>query len=270
MGRRTTVIERQVTERLEEEKLNNQGCLMKIIKYNEATDIVVQFQDEYRAEVHTQYTNFKRGNVKNPYFPSVYGVGITGNKYQTWITGTNEHTKEYDAWQNMLARCFDKKIKEKYPTYKDAACCEEWLYYDNFYEWLHKQPNFNNWHNNDGWHLDKDILIKGNKIYSPDTCVLVPYNVNKLFVKHELHRGNLPIGVTKCNNRDGFIARCMNPITNKRDYIGYYSTPLKSFIAYKSYKENLIKEIARLEFNNGNITERCYCAMMNYEVEITD
>ena len=270
MGRRIKLIERQVEERLGEEKLNYQGCLMKIAVYSEATDIIVEFQDGYKARVHTQYTNFKRGNVKNPYYPSVYGVGITGNKYPTWIIGTDKHTKEYDAWQNMLARCFDEKIKEKYPTYKNATCCEEWLLYENFYEWLHAQENFDKWYENDKWHVDKDILVKENKVYSYDTCVLVPYNVNKLFVKHELHRGDLPIGVTKCNNRDGFIARCMNPITNKRDYIGYYDTPQKAFFAYKSYKENSIKEVAQLEFHKENITEDCYNAMMNYVVEITD
>ena len=243
---------------------------MKIVEYNRVDDILVEFQDEYKARVHTQYTNFKRRNVKNPYYPSVYGVGITGDKYSTWIIGEDKHTKEYDAWQNMLARCFDEKIKEKYPTYKNVTCCKEWLLYDNFYEWMHRQLNFDKWYANDKWHVDKDILIKGNKVYSPDTCCLIPQNVNKLFLKHDLFRGGLPIGVTKCSNREGFIARCMNPITNQRDYIGYYGTPERAFFAYKLYKEDLIKQVAQIEFNKENITKSCYDAMMKYEVEITD
>jgi len=268
MGRRTSFVEKQIAERLGEEGVNKQGCKMKIVEYIDAVNIVVEFQDEYRGRVHTQYTNFKRGNVKNPYYPVVCGVGMTGNKYPTWNDG--KHVKEYDAWQNILLRSYDKKVKEKYPTYKDVTCCEDWLLYDNFYEWLHCQENFDKWYNNEGWHIDKDILIKGNKVYSPSTCCLVPYNVNKLFVKHDLHRGVLPIGVVKCNNRDGFIARCMNPITGERDYLGYYGTPKLAFCAYKNHKEKLVKQVAKMEYSKGNITKSCYDAMMGYEVEITD
>ena len=53
--------------------------------------------------------------------------------------------------------------------------------------------------------------------------------------------------------------------------IGYYSTPEKAFyLGYKPYKENIIKQVAQIEYDNGNITEECYQAMMNYEVEIDD
>lgn len=252
------------------EKLNNQGCLMKVVEYNDATDIVVEFQDEYKSQVHTQWSNFKRGNVKNPYYPSVYGVGVTGNKYPTWKCDENEHTKEYQIWVNMLIRCYDNKIKEKYPTYKDVTCCKEWLLFENFYEWLHKQENFDKWYNNEKWHLDKDILEKGNKVYSPETCCLVPENVNKLFLKDDASRGNLPIGITKDKKGYGFIARCMNPITGDRDYLGYRTNIKEAFQLYKLYKEDLIKQVAKIEFDNGNITEPCYNAMINYEVEITD
>lgn len=244
-----------------ETNINHQGCVMKIIKYNKANDIVVEFQDDYKGVVHTQYSNFQRGNVRNPFYPFAYGVGITGDKYSTRI-------KEYQIWINMMARCFDDKLKEKYPTYKYATCCEEWLYYPNFYEWLHSQPNFNKWYNGRRWNLDKDILVKGNKVYSPETTCLVPQNVNTLFVKKDKNRGNLPIGVSKCNN--GFKARCQNPITKQRDDLGDYSIPYYAFLAYKRHKEDLIKQVAQIEYDAGNITEECYDAMMNYEVEITD
>ena len=268
MGRRVRVIERQIAERLGEQRVNKQGCTMKIAEYIDAVNIIVEFQDKYKGKVHTRYNNFKRGNVKNPYYPSVCGVGITGSKYPTWKDG--KHTKEYDAWQNILLRSYDEKVKEKYPTYKNVTCCREWLLYENFYEWLHKQENFDKWYANENWHLDKDILIKKNKVYSPDTCCLVPYNVNKLFIVHELHRGELPVGVTKCSNRDGFVIRCMNPITGKRDYLGYCLSLNESFNIYKSYKENIIKQVAQEEYSKGNITKQCYEAMIGYKVEITD
>lgn len=254
------------TNRFGEERLNNQNCLMKIIEYNKYIDIIVEFQDEYKSKVHTTYGNFIKGNVKNPYYPSVYGVGIVGVKYPTKIN--SKMTKEYMAWNNMLKRCFNEKLKEKCPTYNDITCCKEWLLFENFYEWLYLQPNFSKWTNGDKWSVDKDILIKGNKIYSPETCCLVPHNVNSLFVKCDSARGDCPIGVNKKD--DGFQARCQNPFLNNYEYIGFYDSETKAFNAYKKYKENLIKQIAQEEYDKGNITKHCYDAMMNYEVDIND
>lgn len=255
-------------ERIYEEKMNYQNCIMKIIEYNNYNDIVVEFQDEYNANVHTSYKHFINGDIKNPYYPSVYDVGIVGNKYSNWVDG--KATKEYDAWKQMLRRCFDEKLKEKYPTYKDAICCDEWLLYENFYEWLHLQENFDKWLSGEKWEVDKDILIKGNKIYSPETCCLVPHIVNCLFVKNSALRGDLPIGVYKTIRGFGYQARCMNYLIGERVYLGYYMTANEAFQAYKNYKENIIKQIAQIEYEKNNITKRCYDAMLNYMVEIDD
>lgn len=238
---------------------------MKITQYNRVDDILVEFQDEYKGRVHTQYKSFIRGNVKNPYYPMVLGVGMIGSKYPSKIN--NECTKEYQAWKGVIYRCFDKRTKDRNPAYQDATCCEEWLCFENFYEWLHSQENFEKL-DDDKWTVDKDILIKGNKIYSPQTYCLVPNNVNALFVLKSNYRGDLPIGVKRSGK--SFMARCSNPITGEREYLGSYSTPFYAFQAYKKYKENLIKQIARIEYDRGNITENCYNAMMGYEVEIDD
>lgn len=251
--------------RLGDENVNHQGCLMKIIEYNRVNDIIVEFQDDHRGKVHTQYQSFIRGNVKNPYYPMMLGVGMIGSKYPSKIN--NKPTKEYQAWKGIIYRCFDEKTKGRNITYQDATCCEEWLCFENFYEWLHEQSNFDNW-NDDKWTIDKDILIKGNKTYSPETCCLVPNNVNALFISKNNYRGDLPIGVKR--SYKSFIARCSNPITGSREYLGSYSTPYHAFQSYKKYKEELIKQIAKIEYGKGNITEKCYKAMMDYKVEITD
>lgn len=266
MGVRDKEIEQQKTNRLGEENLNNQGCLMKIVEYNKARDIIVEFQDEYRFKVHTRYEHFISGNVRNPYHPSVLNVGITGNKYPDKING--RITKEYTLWHNMIQRCYDEKYKEKKPTYKDVTCCKEWLLYENFYEWLHEQENFDKWLNND-YAIDKDIIIKNNKMYSPEACCLVPSNVNALFIKRDNCRGNFPVGVAMASN--GFKVGCSNQLSMNLEYLGTYSTPEVAFYTvYKPYKENLIKQIAKNEYSNGNITRKCYDSMMKYEVEITD
>ena len=253
-------------QRLKKEMQNYQGCMMRIHTYNSALDIIVEFNDEHAGKVHTSYNHFLSGSVKNPYFPEVYGVGIVGEKYPVSIN--NNIVKEYKTWRDMLRRCFDSKYKEKYTTYKDVTCCQEWLLYENFYEWLHNQENFEKWYDNKRWCLDKDILIKGNKVYSPETCCLVPENVNTLFVKNDIRRGNLPIGV--CIFEDKFMAQCRNPFTDEYEYLGCYSTPMFAFEKYKHRKENIIKQVAESEYFKGNIIKECYEAMMNYEVEIDD
>lgn len=254
------------TERLFTENWSNEGYLMKIVEYNHCKDIVVEFQDDYKAKVHTSYRWFVLGIVKNPYHPSVYGIGVVGNKYQTFVNG--KQTKEYLAWRRILHRCFDEKFKKERPTYQDVICCDKWLNFEKFYEWLHSQPNFDKWNENNKWAIDKDILIKGNKMYSPETCCLVPHYVNSLFIKCDALRSDLPIGVTK--HGKGFLVSCKNPFTSKHEYFGTHSTKEKAFNKYKEVKENIIKQVAQLEYFKGNITKQCYEAMMNYEVEITD
>lgn len=255
-------------ERLLERRYNYQGCLMEIAEYINANNIIVEFLDEYRAKVHSAYREFKNGGIKNPYYPSVCEVGVTGNKYP--ISINNQDTKEYKLWCNMIRRCCDIKEKQRNRscTYKDVTCCDEWLLFESFYEWLHSQENFDKWLNNENWTIDKDIIVKGNKIYSPETCCLVPNNINILFINRVNHRGDLPIGVVKNNKKFG--ASCMNPFTKERAYIGTYNTIEEAFFAYKEYKENIIKQVAKIEHGKGNITKQCYDAMMNYQVEITD
>lgn len=250
-----------------EENVNNQGSPMRIVEYIDNRNIVVEFQDEYRIRVKTTYGNFKLGSVRNPYAPTVCGVGISGNKYP--IVENGKPAKEYNMWRNIISRCYSDRVKGIQPTYTNVSCCDEWLLFENFYDWLHSQPNFDKWHNGKRWAIDKDILVKRNKVYSPDVCCLIPQNVNCLFLKREAERGEYPIGV-RYREGYGFIASCHNPFTNKKEELGCYPTPEKAFTVYKVYKEDLIKKVAQIEFDKGNITKRCYESMVNYIVEITD
>ena len=245
--------------------VNNDGCPMKVVQYTNYHDIVVEFQDKHKAKVHTQWYNFINGRTKNPYFPSVYGVGIVGNKYPTQI-------KEYGVWRQMLGRCFVEKTKDKSPTYEDVTCCDEWLNYETFYEWIHSQENFEILQESGDWYIDKDIIKKGNRVYCQEYCCIVPRRVNNLFTKRESKRGQYPIGVTKdkrCTN--SYRASCSNvDLPDGRVTIGFYSSPRYAFLAYKSYKEKLIKTVANSEYEDKRIDKRCYDAMINYQIEITD
>lgn len=145
------------------------------------------------------------------------------------------------------------------------------MLYENFYEWLHSQENFEKWLNGKDWAVDKDILIKGNKVYSSATCCLVPRQVNNLFIKRDADRGAYPIGVYFDNKQNIFVAQCSCvEHKNHRIFLGHYYTPEDAFDAYKKCKENIIKRVAKEEYEKRNITQQCYEAMVKYEVEITD
>ena len=167
----------------------------------------------------------------------------------------------------MLKRCYSGEYQKKEPTYKDCTVCKEWLNYSNFKKWYD-----DNYYEIDGERmaLDKDILVKGNKTYSPETCVFVPQNINKLFIKSNKARGKYPIGVYKPNNANKYQVCCniFNNGKSKLKNLGYYNTIDDAFNAYKEFKEANIKQIA--DYYKEKIPNKLYEAMYNYKVEITD
>lgn len=249
-------------KRAGETRINNYGSLMTIDKYVNNTTVFVRFIDTGYVTV-ASYNNFLTGSVKSPYDKSVYGVGYTGlGKYK--VSDENgKQTPAYATWRRMLERAYSSKYHESKPTYKDVSVCEEWHDFQNFAEWYHK-----NYYEIDGQqiHLDKDILVKNSKIYSPDTCIFVPASVNTLFNKRAASRGNLPIGVTYLESMKKYKAACSfgnnNLVTQLCD------NPYEAFDCYKLFKETRIKQVAD-EFRDY-IPEKLYNAMITYIVEITD
>ena len=202
----------------------------KILKYDDKKNVEVQFVTTGYRKV-AEMKEVKTGSIKDLYSPSVYGVGVVGAKYSTRVNGVL--TKEYALWQSMLKRCYSDNSKKKHPTYIDCEVSDNFKSYEYFYEWCHKQVGFGN----DGFELDKDLLIKGNKVYSENTCVFIPAEVNTLLVKRAASRGKHLIGVCWHN-------------------------------AYKEAKESFVKEQANKW--KGKIDDRAYNALMNYQVEIDD
>ena len=264
-------------DRIGETNISNEGCVVKIMEYNNCDDIIVEFQDEHKYRVHTQYSNFKKGKCKNPYFASVFGHGYLGvdkegnvPKISELKDGKWHNIWEYNKWQHMLKRCFDNKYKEKHPTYKDTACCERWLCFANFLEDFEILKQEYSWNENEKLNLDKDILHKGNKIYGLENCVLVPDWINLLFIKNDAVRGDCPIGVTYHKIAKKYKAQCN--INGKFIGLGYYNTIEEAFNAYKQAKEQEIKRIANDCVLKGYITQesRLYNAMINYQIKIDD
>lgn len=249
-------------DRTGEINYNKYGSKMIIIKYRNANDIDVLFEEYGYIVEHTIFHNFKIGNIRCPYELSVYGVGYLGEgNYKT--SENKKHTRSYNVWIDMIRRCYNPKCYEKYPTYKECFVCDEWHNYQNFAKWY--EENYYEI-NNQRMHLDKDILHKGNKLYSKENCIFVPENINNLFVKCNSTRGDLPIGVTYDKRNEKYSARY--DVNGKKIYLGLYNTPQEAFQAYKKFKENYIKQVA--DEYKEYIPQKLYEAMYNYEVEIGD
>lgn len=186
----------------------------------------------------------------------IFGIGIDDS------TASSNQTAHY-KWFRMLERCYSERYLAKKPTYRGCCVCDEWLTFSNFEKWFSDPDNGYC----ERYHLDKDILVKGNKIYSPNTCCFVPQEINSLFIKDNSKRGNLPIGVTngyKCS----FVAQ-----VNFRgviQYLGKYDTKEQAFNAYKKEKEVIVKILGDEYYKRGLITEKVYKALLNYKVEIND
>lgn len=253
-------------DRTGEKGINNFGSEMIITRCMGAKDIDVYFPEYDWIGKHVEYSNFKKGNIKCPYEPSVYGIGCIGvGNYK--VSENGKSTKIYSTWNSMLKRCYDEKYQEKYPTYIDCEVCEEWLNFQDFGKWYDE-----NYYEVEGqrMNLDKDILFKHNKVYSSETCIFVPQTINKLFVKSDKTRGDSVIGTSLKNGKYQAGCSLINPETGKSkyEYLGICDTQEKAFEVYKYYKERNIKEVA--DYYKELIPVKLYNALYAYVVEIND
>jgi hypothetical protein len=195
----------------------------------------------------------------------ILGLGENDGKYLSARGG--KPTNEYDAWHSMLLRCTEK-FWIKNPAYVGTTCSESFKSYTFFYEWCNKQTHFlKRDSKGNKYQLDKDILIKGNKVYSEDTCVFVPKRVNTILNKSKTIRGDCPIGVFKNKLGGRFIALCSDG-NGGQTYLGTYATMKEAFQTYKTFKEALIKQVAN-EYKE-QLDSRVYAVLMCYQVNIED
>lgn len=169
----------------------------------------------------------------------------------------------YETWYNILDRCYSPFMLAKHPTYKGCTVCEAWMNFQVFAKWYYANKKY------DGWQIDKDILCKGNRTYSPDTCGFIPEAINKMIIYKKKANG-LPVGVfrkPRYNKRGelthyDLFSSCKNG--NKQVHLGYFDTPEEAHAAYKTYKEQLMRNMA--EKYKGQLDERMYNAIKNYQV----
>ena len=163
---------------------NNDGKF-RIINYKNAKAVSVEFIGTGYSTL-TQSVHIREGRVKDRLVPSVCGVGFLG-KGSNKPSKNGKTTKKYEVWSHMLKRCYCEKTQKKQPTYIGCAVDVSWHDFQVFSEWFD-----NNYI--DGYHLDKDAKIKGNKIYSPEACVFISQTENNREAHSKLYRLKSPEG----------------------------------------------------------------------------
>lgn len=232
----------------------NQGYSVIVIEIKNLKNITVQFIDKHSYITTVQQGSLKSGGIRNPYFKSVRGVGFLGvGDFKTHIN--RKATREYAAWIGMFNRCYSKSSDN--PTYKGCSVASEWHNFQDFAEWYTNHRFYGL-----GYHLDKDLLVRGNKVYSSEFCDLVPVEVNSLTLDRRSDRGDYPIGVSFVGNRGVFTSKLR--INGKTKNLGDYATASEAHSAYVVEKEANVKRMASVY--KERISERVFNALIDWKV----
>lgn len=185
---------------------------------------------------------------------TMFGVAFNDYNGRIWDNDSKKMIPSYTAWRSMLTRCYDNKYHKKYPSYVGCFVCEDWLYFSRFKTWYDNNSI-------QGWHIDKDILFKGNKVYSPTTCCFVPPEINTALTNCASKRGKSLIGVYEYE-KGKFVS------TYHKKYLGTSDDEKELFFKYKLHKEQDLHYLA--EKYKGQIKDNVYHALINYRIEEGD
>lgn len=178
------------------------------------------------------------------------------------IDGATHFTVSGQKWRAMMDRCKEGGSQQiTNESYVGCTVSENFKDFDYFTNWCLSQVGYST-----DYELDKDLLTKGNKLYSEHTCLFLPKELNNILLRNYNLRGELPIGVVY--RKDNCTFRYQLNIGDSRIKSGAYSTAGDAFNAYKTAKESFIKQQANKW--KDQIDPRAYEALMNYQVEITD
>lgn len=231
-----------------------------IKEYNNFDNVVIEFDSGFKKTCNLK--EVKSGAVKDPTFPSIYGVGYIGEGEFTARVKGGKNTPCYDSWRGLLRRCYSSEKRFK-ARYSECTVDSKWYNFQNFAEWY-----YNNLKYDGRVEVDKDLLIKGNKLYSEDTCALVPTPINSLLSgASKENRGKYPLGVYFNKSHKKYRAQ-LHRNGESQDCLGYFNTPEEAFICYKYHKEIHIKEVANKY--KECISNDLYNRLMEYEVNIDD
>ena len=210
--------------------MTNQGHNALIIDGGSKLNYCTIQIENWTREV--QYDNVKRGKVHYPYHKSVHGVGCLGEgKYKSRLSGKSPITKEYQLWAGIITRCYVEKALLEHPTYRNVTVCDEWHNFQNFAKWFYEESNYQK-----GWDLDKDLFSANSKIYSPETCIFIPHELNSFLIFNCSANTSGFHGVSyskQLNKYESYISNyCNNRNNQTKKSLGLFDTAEEASNAY--------------------------------------
>lgn len=240
----------KVSTKIGDKFTNKQGLSAVVLWYNSCTDVGIRFIDTGSIRV-AAANALRSGEFKDYMSASLYGIGVVGiGDYCVYKEGN--HMTAYKVWEGMLRRCY--KGDKGRESYADCTVCDEWLNYQTFCKWFYK-------HYITGYHLDKDILVKGSRVYSPTTCRFIPSSINVMVSKNKV--GKYKIGAKPCGVLKKSF-KCSILEDNKMRYIGSFPSEDEASEAYKKERLKYVKGVAFDYYTNGLICEEIYDALLRY------
>lgn len=231
---------------------------LKVLKYNNTSDVEVEFINT-GGRRSAWVSSIMKGEVRDT---SVCKINKKGFMDLPNELRRGKHPKSYTVWNGMLQRCYNENMRDLHPTYTDCTTSETFKYFSKFKTWYEQQKGCDK----EGWHLDKDILVKGNKVYSETTCCFVPPEINTLILNNKATRGSLPIGMYFEKDTGKYKVRVS--IEGKQKHIGRFKCKEQAFQAYALAKKEQVRFVA--DKWKDQIDQRVYEALMNWEIEIDD
>ena len=230
------------------------GELIEVLEVYNWKRCKIKFLDDHGYTKEADKGAIRYGFIKNPYAPIVSGVGFVGDGKYSYSNSKKAHRH----WTSMLERCYNKE----HPAYnryggRGVYVHEQFLNFQLFAGWCESQRGFEE----EGWQLDKDILLPFNLVYGPDTCCFVPSEINIAFVSSTKDkRDNLPVGVIDGGHEGRKYRAACNGMK-----LGNHYTVVDAFKAYKRHKEDYIKTLA--ERHKDGLSDRVYSRLMTFEVD---
>lgn len=232
-----------------------------ILSIKNANNVIIEFSDTGFI-CNTAKCCIITGRIKDPFCRSIRGVGYLGQGiHAAYVNG--KISRSYSVWKGMMDRCYGEKTIS-YSQYgaRGVVVCDEWHNFQNFAGWYTENHVV-------GFHMDKDLRFRGNKIYGPLTCEFIPPKVNMTLPSARKIRGKYPVGVTLNKSNDSFSAQCCLG-DGRHVHLGVYCTPEEAFRAYKLCKELHIQSVALEYYKAGEISRQIYDTLMAWDIDIND
>lgn len=230
---------------------------MTVIEYVSGKKVRVRFETGY--ECYARATHVRAGNVKDPFFRSVVGVGFIGIGAHK-ANAKGESAAAYACWVQMLTRCYAPANDTNRRRYAErgVSVCSEWHNFQTFADWFYANRVV-------GFHLDKDLTNPGCKLYSPATCAFVPCSINYLLSASNAARGEHPVGVCFNKKSQKYQANLKDG-NGKSSHCGLFISADDAFSAYKKEKERVIRAVADAAFAKGQISSLIHQNLLAWQI----